>query len=82
MLQLNEQRPPGDVGQAEAAEAVQFLVFFVRELFRNNPSSDVLYLSMSAAAERANLTKDQAEKFISWVMDQQSKSPWPDGFFA
>lgn len=82
MLQLSEQRQAGDASQAEAAEAVQFLIFFVRELIRNNPSSDVLYLSMAAAADRANLTKDQAEKFIAWVMDQQDKSPWPKGFFS
>jgi len=79
LLQLAKQRPTEDVG--EAKEAIRFLVLFTRELIRNNPSSDVLYLSMSAAAKRANLTKNQAEKFISWVTQEMSNAPWPDGFF-
>jgi len=79
MLQLAEQRPERNAG--EAGEAFNFLVNFTREMIKLNPSGDVLQLAMMAAAKRSNLTKEQATKFIAWVLEQQSDSPWPKGFF-
>ena len=81
MLQPAEQRPAGDTDQGQAAEALRFLIFFTRELIRNNPSQDVLFLSMSSAARQANLTRDQAQKFIAWVLEAKDNSPWPKDFF-
>lgn len=78
VLQSTEQRPGTD---SETIEAFKFIVIFARELIRNNPSPDVLQLSMMAAAKQANLTKDQAEEFIAWVMELQKDSPFPEGFF-
>jgi len=78
VLQSTEQRPEG---YADSAEAVKFLACFARAMIRNNPSSDTLFLSMLAASKEANISSEQAEKFIKWVMAEQSASPWPKGFF-
>jgi len=79
LQQLNEQRPAEDAGPTE--ETIRFLIAFTRAMIRNNPSGDVLYLSMRAAADEANLSVEQAEKFIAWVTKEKNNSPWPKGFF-
>lgn len=79
LLQLDEQRPAEDASPTE--EAVKFLLLFTRALIRSNPSGDVLYLAMKAAAVESNLSDEQAEKFITWVTQEQNNSPWPKGFF-
>jgi len=78
VLQPAEQRPEG---YADSDEAVKFLACFVRAMIRNNPSGDTLFLSMLAASKEANISSEQAEKFIKWVTAEQSASPWPKGFF-
>lgn len=80
VLQLSEQHSPGDAG--EAGEAIRFLILFTKALIRNNPSSDVLYLSLMSAATEAGISKETAQNFISWVMSQQDQSYWPKGFFS
>jgi hypothetical protein len=80
LLQLAEQRQEGDVSEAEF-QAFRFLVAFTRNLIRNNPSGDVITLSLYAAAADANLDVKQAKAFVQWVLHEQENSPWPKGFF-
>jgi hypothetical protein len=79
VLQLDEQRSAGDVGQDPVP--VEFLVAFVRHLIRNNPSGDCLALAIYAAAGEFSITNEQARKFIQAVMHEKENSPWPKGFF-
>jgi len=79
VLQLNEQRPAEDVGPTE--EAIKFLIAFTRALIRERPSSDVLYLAMAAASADCKISREQAQKFVDWVLHEQESSHWPKGFF-
>lgn len=79
MLQPDEQRPEEHAGSTE--EAVKFLAALTKALIRMNPSSDLLYLAVLRASKEANITKEQADKFVAWVIAEQSNSPWPKGFF-
>ena len=76
MLLESEQRQDGD------APPIEFLIAFVRNLIRENPSSDGLYLAMSGAAREVGITTEQAAAFTKAVMAEQRRSAWPAGFFA
>jgi hypothetical protein len=80
VLQLAEQHQEGDVSEAEF-QMFRFLVAFTKELVRNNPSGDVITLSLYAAAAEANIDEAQAKSFVHWVLQEQKNSHWPQGFF-
>ena len=71
-----------ELGQEGDAPSIEFLVTFLRHLIRNNPSSDVLMLTMLSASKEAGITVEQANKFIAAILEEQGKSHWPKGFFA
>ena len=70
-----------ELGQEGDAASVEFLVAFVCSLIRNNPSSDVLILSVLSASKEVGITVKQANEFVAAVMEEQRKSNWPEGFF-
>jgi hypothetical protein len=76
LLRQPEQRSGRD------AASIEFLIAFVQNLIRNNPSSDVLQLSLMAAAKEVGITKEQATQFAMAIVEEQKRSPWPEGFFA
>ena len=76
LLRKSEQRSDRD------AASIEFLIAFCRHLIRENPSSDALYLAMSAAAHEVGITQEQAARFKAAILAERAQSKWPEGFFA
>lgn len=81
MLQLAEQRSPSDAGQDPRTIPIEFLIAFVRQIIRQCPSPDAIYLAMCAATDAYPLTEEQRAAFLHAVRHEQASSNWPKGFF-
>jgi hypothetical protein len=83
VLRKSEHGSPTDPSEAPGGEAVnvQFLIAFVRNMIRNNPSSDLWQLSMYAAMKEVPITDEQKAAFEKAVLNEVKQAPWPDGFF-
>lgn len=84
MLCESEHGPPTDAGEAPGQEAgapVEFLIAFVRNIIRENPSHDVYYLAMAAAKKECPITAEQEVAFAKAIAHERDQSFWPKGFF-
>jgi len=68
--------------EGEAPLRVEILVEFARALIQNNPSSDVLLLSLAQVQRLTGATDEEMDLLKVAVLSEASNSPWPDGFFA
>jgi len=84
MLQRNEQLAKRAAGGSNEIPLPrpEFLIEFVRAIIKNNPNGDILYLSIMAAADKTNASKDEIKMLTQAVRDiSAGPTPWPKGFY-
>lgn len=88
VLQRSEQRSTGlavvrpEGGGSAPVVRPQLVVEFLRALIRNNPSEDLMVLSLHHAAHVTGATKRECELMMQAIRGEQSQSVWPEGFFS
>ena len=73
--------PRGGGGGEDSPVRIEVLVEFTRALIRNNPNTDVLFLSLAEARQAADASEEEVELLKIAVLGELLHSSWPDGFF-